>query len=100
LVLAAADSAAATQARFQAPQWLAPLNTAAKQQHIDGVAQIEVRVVPPPTKPTKRLCAPRTLSEATRAHLRTVAEHIDDPQLADVLRRLAQQKTPAGTINS
>lgn len=96
LVLAAEDAAAATQARFQAPSWITAINTAAKTKNLEGIRRIEVRVapsVPPAAKPQPPA---RTLSPATRQHLLSVAEHIDDPRLAAAFRRLAQIKTPAG----
>ncbi|WP_407275724.1 DciA family protein [Halothiobacillus sp. DCM-1] len=93
LVLGAQDAATATQARFQAPSWLPALNTAARAQGIEGVDRIEVRVTPPrPALRQARLTPPTPLSEATRQHLLDVSAQLDDPQLANALRRLAQQR--------
>ena len=92
LVLAAADAAAATQARFQAPNWINALNTAARSKNLDEIARIEVRIIPTP-EPRRKCAAPRAeLSPATRQHLLEVAEYLDNPRLAHAFRRLAESE--------
>lgn len=97
LVLAAADAASATQARFQAPNWISALNTAAHSKNLDGIARIEVRIIPPSEPRRARVTPPAQLSAAIRQHLFEVAEHLDNPRLAQAFRRLAQPDTQQKT---
>ncbi len=90
LVLAATDAASATQARFQAPSWISALNTAARSKNLESIARIEVRVISAPEPRRRRAAPPAQLSPATRQHLLEVAEHLDNPRLAQAFRRLAQ----------
>ncbi|NKN32368.1 DciA family protein [Marichromatium bheemlicum] len=84
LVLVLDSPAWATRARFLARD----LGAALAAPDLDTV-RIQTR---PPLRPSTDSSAPlppRRLSAATVEHLRTAAEHLDDPELAATLRRLA-----------
>jgi hypothetical protein len=90
LVLAVHHAAIATQIRFQAPKWLAQLNTKAQQAPgLPLIRSIETRIVTEPIK-TQTPKIHRQIGASTRELLRDMAAHEENKPLARTLRKLAQ----------
>ncbi|GAB0147470.1 MULTISPECIES: DciA family protein [Marichromatium] len=87
LVLVLDSPAWATRARFLARD----LGAALAARDLTAV-RIQTRPPQPQRQhaPKAQVGTPRRLSAATVEHLRTAAEHLDDPELAATLRRLAE----------
>lgn len=88
LVLTADGSAWASRLRYLSADLLRQLQTAGWScQHID--VKVASRFAPP-SNPKK----PRSISATARHLLQQTAQHIDDPELAAALARLARHKRP------
>ena len=89
LVVAADSAAWASRLRCLAPELIQPLR---EECGARGIRQIRVRVAIPQKRPEPYRPAHRAVSADSASHLKTLAEHTDDPDLKSVLLRLSSRR--------